>query len=68
MRVYFKNSKGLVCIEEAIGTCDTYEQANEIIHAFLDEHNFRSYYQKWYDDENGRHIDVGSHTEFFRVK
>ena len=35
------------------------------IQAFLDEHNFRSYYTRSWDTDEGTMYDVGSHTEFF---
>ena len=41
------------------------EEVNKEIDKFLDDHNFKSYYTRVWE-ENGRLIfDVGSHTEFF---
>ena len=36
-----------------------------LIHLFLDEHNFKSYYTRQWETEKGTMYDVGSHTEFF---
>ena len=35
------------------------------IHAFLDNANFRCYYIRSWDTNEGTMFDVGSHTEFF---
>ena len=36
-----------------------------LIRDFLDKHNFKSYYTRTWDTDEGRKYDVGSHTEFF---
>ena len=36
-----------------------------LIHIFLDEHNFKSYYTRSWNTDVGTVYDVGSHTEFF---
>ena len=36
-----------------------------LIHLFLDEHNFKSYYTRTWKTDEGTMYDVGSHTEFF---
>lgn len=43
----------------------TESQARMIIHQFLDEHNFKSYYTRTWNNGKGTIYDVGSHTEFF---
>ena len=35
------------------------------IQAFLDKHNFRSYYTRSWNTDEGTMYDVGSHSEFF---
>lgn len=65
MKVYFKNSDG---IEREIGDVKSYDEGKELIHSFLDERNYRLYYWREWTTENGTHVDVGSHTEFFRIK
>lgn len=35
------------------------------IQVFLDKHNFKSYYTRTWETEEGTMYDVGSHTEFF---
>lgn len=51
-----------------IAEVETKGQAITTINKFLEEHNYKSYYKrKW--NENGRtKIDVGSHTEFFYLE
>jgi len=65
--VYFLNSKN---VKREIGKANTEEEANKIIQQFLDAHNFKSYYSRyWYcEEENGTMVDVGSHTEFFIIE
>ena len=43
----------------------TESQARMIRNQFLDEHNFKSYYTRSWDTDEGIMYDVGSHTEFF---
>ena len=35
------------------------------IQVFLDKHNFKSYYTRTWETDEGTMYDVGSHTEFF---
>lgn len=64
MNVYFQNSKGEMRV---IGEAKTEDQVYDIIQAFLDDHDYKSYYMRvWYDEDEGKTwIDVGSWTEFF---
>lgn len=36
-----------------------------LIEIFLDEHNFKHYYTRSWNTDEGTKYDVGSHTEFF---
>lgn len=65
MNVYFKNSQG---IERLIGTAETEEDCFKIIFKFLDDHNYKSYYQRVWRTDKGKKVDVGSHTEFFYIR
>ena len=65
MKLYFKNSRGE---ERLIAECETVQGVYEWIHAFLDEHNFKSYYMRSWGNDDGITIDVGSHSEFFNIK
>lgn len=60
---YFQRSNGeYILLQE---DC-TESQAMMKMKKFLDEHNFKSYYTRIWNNENGnRWYDVGSHTEFF---
>lgn len=60
--IYFIDSYGryqllMVDVEE--------HEAMLAIKAFLESHNFKSYYTRSWDGSEGRWYDVGSHTEFF---
>lgn len=63
--LYFKNSKG---VRREIGKTKNEKEAFKLIHQFLDEHNFKSYYTRtWLNPDNKleKIYDVGSHSEFF---
>ena len=49
---------------------DTKDEMWALIKKFMDDHNFKSYYQRiWIEEEtNTLWIDVGSHTEFFVIQ
>ena len=62
VKLIFQNSRGE---ERVIAEPSNREEVNKEINKFLDDHNFKSYYTRVWE-ENGRLIfDVGSHTEFF---
>ena len=62
VKLIFQNSIGE---EIVIAEPSNREEVNKEINKFLDDHNFKSYYTRVWE-ENGRLIfDVGSHTEFF---
>lgn len=44
-----------------------YCEAKEHINAFLEEHNFTSYYTRIWNTDAYTVLDVGSHTEFFHI-
>ena len=62
--VFFKNSQGE---RREIGKASSENEAFKIIHQFLDDHKFKSYYTRsWLNPSNKleKVYDVGSHTEF----
>lgn len=66
MKLYFENSRGE---ERVIAEPNTVRECNQEIKKFLDEHNFTSYYSRCWKTPDGRiKVDVGSHTEFFKVE
>lgn len=65
MKLYFKNCQGK---ERLIAECKTVQDAHKEIDKFLDEHNFKSYYIRSWDNEDGVTIDVGSHSEFMVIR
>lgn len=65
MVLYFKNSLGQ---RREIGQGKSEQEIFQIINKFLEEHNFTSYYTRfWINPQNPleKIYDVGSHTEFF---
>lgn len=65
MKLLFENSKG---IERVIAFPNSEEEAIEEIHKFAKERNFKIYYMRMWDENGMRHYDIGSHSEFFRLK
>lgn len=62
MRLIFQNSKGK---ERVIAEPTNKEEVTKEINKFIDNHNFKSYYTRVWE-ENGRlKFDVGSWSEFF---
>ena len=62
MKLIFQNSKKE---ERILAESDSLKECLDKIKEFLKEKNFKSYYQRTWE-ENGRlKIDVGSWTEFF---
>lgn len=60
--LYFINSRGEYrLLHENVRE----EEVHVLIGIFLDEHNFKSYYTRSWDTDDGTKLDVGSHTEFF---
>ena len=64
--LYFKRSTGgYLLIKENVA--DVPEALKEI-DAFLARHNYKSYYTRyWGDEDNGYTFDVGSWSEFFEL-
>ena len=66
LNVMFENSKGQLRI---IDTVENEESAFKAINDFLDDHKYKSYYQRtWKKDDKTTVVDVGSHTEFFYIQ
>lgn len=69
MKLYFQNSKNELRL---IGSPATEDEATQMINSFCDERNFKIYYTRgWMSptaDKPTQIIDVGSHTEFFRLE
>ena len=60
--LYFINSRGEYrLLHENV----TKKEMFKLIHLFLEEHNFKSYYTRSWNTDEGTMLDVGSHTEFF---
>lgn len=66
LNVMFENSNGQSRI---IGTVENEESAFKVINDFLDDHNYKSYYQRtWKKDDKTTVVDVGSWAERFYIK
>ena len=66
LNVMFENSKGQ---KRIIGAVENEELAFSVINDFLDDHNYKSYYQRtWQKDDKTTVVDVGSHTEIFYIQ
>lgn len=65
-KIYFTNPSRQTSRE--IGKGRTLNQAHKIIFRFLDNHNYKSPYQRMWEDEDGIWVDVGSWSEFFCIK
>lgn len=64
-KVIFQNSRHE---EREIGNVVDMNGAYDVIDKFLDEHNFKSYYKRVWE-ENGRiKVDVGSWSEFMYIE
>lgn len=61
-KLYFENQFGE---RREIGRASTREEVYKIIDAFLKDHNYKSYYVRTWNENDGTHYDVGSHSEFF---
>ena len=62
MKLYFQNSRG---VERLIAEPSNREEVVKEINKFLDDHNYKSYYTRVWEDNDRLVFDVGSHTEFF---
>lgn len=76
MYLYFKNSDGQYKLLSnkikgdinKIVTEKVDDEIYRIIHAFIENHNYKSYYTRvWQTENNDVYFDVGSWTEFFVV-
>lgn len=65
MKLYFENSHGN---KRVIAEPETEEDVLDVIQKFCDERNFKIYYMRWWDKDNVRTYDVGSHSEFFLLE
>lgn len=64
-KVIFENSRKQ---EREICTVADMNGAYKIIDKFLDEHNFKSYYKRVWEENGRTKVDVGSWSEFFYVE
>ena len=60
--LYFLDSRGN---KRLLATDVDWDSAIKIIDKFIDDHNFKSYYKRFWEVSEGTMVDVGSHVEFF---
>ena len=65
MKLIFQNSRGE---ERVIAEPQDKKEAVKEINKFLDDHNYKSYYQNVCGCENGVRIDFGSWSEFLYIE
>lgn len=66
MRVYFT---GGYDGRRPIAAVDNMDAARAAINTFINEHHYKSYYQRWWAiDTNMLKVDVGSWTQFFEIE
>lgn len=66
LNIMFENSSGQ---SRTIGTVENEESAFKVINDFLNDHNYKSYYQRtWKKDDKTTVVDVGSWTERFYIQ
>ena len=54
-------------INRVIGEADTIKECHQIIMKFLDDHNYKSHYQRMWVEDGKVVADVGSWSEFFWI-
>ena len=62
MKLFFQNSRGE---ERVIAEPSNREEVNKEINKFLDDHNFKSYYTRVWEENDRLIFDVGSWSEVF---
>ena len=50
-----------------IGDAETVKECHQIIMKFLDDHDYKSYYQRMWIEDGKVVVDVGSRSEFFLI-
>ena len=65
MKLYFEDRFGR---EREIAEVADQAAAMQEINKFLDAHNYKSYYTRYWTRNGVTTFDVGSHTEFFKLK
>ena len=50
-----------------IGNAETIKECHQIIKKFLNDHNYKSHYQRMWVEDGKVTVDVGSWSEFFWI-
>ena len=62
MKLYFRSSNGK---ERIIAEPSNIEEVSKEIKKFINDHNFKSYYTRVWEENSRLKFDIGSYTEFF---
>jgi hypothetical protein len=65
MTLLFENRFGQ---ERPIAEVNTKQEASKEIQKFLDGYNYKSYYTRYWVESGCITYDVGSHSEFFKIR
>ena len=65
MTLLFENRFGQ---ERPIAEVNTKQEASKEIQKFLDGYNYKSYYTRYWVNGSCITYDVGSHSEFFKIR
>ncbi len=65
IKLYFKDKQGE---ERFIAECATVQDCHKQISEFMDKHSYKNYYFRSFGHNDDITIDVGSYSEFFKIK
>ena len=65
MKLIFRNKQGK---ERVIAESKNVKEIHKEIKKFVDDHHFKSYYTRVYEEDGKLKFDVGSHTELFYLE
>ena len=68
IKLYITNALGFEPYEEYVGEYKTFKECNSAMNNILKTINFKSYYTRFWEDDEGIYIDYGSHVKYFLLK
>lgn len=61
------NTREIATMPEGLNDREVFDAAMKEIRKFCDDHNFKIYYIRVWNESEATVFDVGSHTEFFHL-